>query len=109
MKANIVVNGNLVELDGSPEELAVLIFGQGSPEPTPTPSRRKPSRKRGPNIDYAAALSMPLEQFLSTRMEQDEKITIQEIAKILDEKGIPNTNAQLKAKLRNTLKAMAKG
>jgi len=108
MKANIVVNGNLVELDGSPEELAVLIFGQGSPEPAPTP-RKKPSRKRGPNIDYAGALGMPLEQFLSTRIEQEEKITIQEIAKILDEKGILNTNAQLKAKLRSTLKAMAKG
>jgi len=52
---------------------------------------------------------MPLEQFLSTRIEQEEKITIQEIAKILDEKGILNTNAQLKAKLRSTLKAMAKG
>jgi len=106
MKANIVVNGNLVELDGSPEELAVLIFGQGSPEPAPTPSRRKSSRKRGPNIDYAGALGMPLEQFLSTRIEQEEKITIQEIAKILDEKGILNTNAQLKSKIRSTLKTM---
>jgi hypothetical protein len=118
MKATFTINGNLVEVEGTPQELAEILFGIQEPASSPSKRKRIPKPAAAPESMpqetpqpasfakvYHEALGMPMKEYIAKDLSISTDAYTIDIMNKCKEKNLPLPPED---RLRKTIEAAKK-